>query len=131
MRAILLAAAGAVLLSPAAAMAAPAAAASPVTSDALCLLTFAALTSQGDENQQQSARIAVGYFAGRIKAHEPGFDFNTRLKPLTAGLDGPHLQAELQRCAPIVQASMTQLETAFRALAPAQPPAGAAPAPKK
>jgi hypothetical protein len=131
MRAFLLAAAGAVLLSPVAAVAAPAAAGAAIEADARCMLTMAALAAQTtDDKRQESARIAVGFFAGRVKARDPGYDFTTRLKPLAARLDRPHLETELKRCGPLVQAPMTQLEAAFRALSPpaaSKPPPAAAP----
>jgi hypothetical protein len=112
-------------------LAAAAQAPSPTDSDARCLLTMAAVTSQADANMAQSARIAVGYFAGRIKAREPSYDFANRLKPIAATLNGPALNNELKRCGPQVQASMTQLEAAFRALSPKPPPGPAKPPARK
>jgi hypothetical protein len=139
MRTLILAALAAALptalptaLSAATPSAAAAGGSSPATADARCLLTMAALTSTQDAKTAHSAQVGAIYFAGRVKAQEPGFDFTTRLKPIAAGLNAQTLQSELQRCAPQVETAMTQLDSAFKALSPpAAPAAKNAPAAKK
>jgi hypothetical protein len=93
---------------------------------------MAALSSSTDANTARSAQIGAIYFAGRIKAREPAFDFTARLKATAAAMNGKSLQPEVQRCAPMVSSAMNQLDGALSALSPhtpgAQAPA-AAPAP--
>jgi len=116
----------AVALTPAIA-AAQAPAASPVTSDARCLMAMAALSSSSDQNAAGVGHEGVVYFAGRIKAREPSYDLGVRLKTVAAGLNGQSLQAEVQRCAPLVVEALRQLQAAQESLAP--PASKSAPAP--
>jgi|KBSSwiStaDraftv2_1062776.scaffolds.fasta_scaffold02358_12 hypothetical protein len=105
----------------------PAVAAAPdgpstaTAADARCLLTMAALTNTKDANTARSAQIGVVYFAGRLKARDPAFDFTSRLKTVAASLDPKGLPAEVQRCGPMVETAMKQLDAGLNALAP--PPA--------
>lgn len=131
MRALTLAICAAAALSPLAAAAAPAAggAAGGVASDARCLMTMAALASSKDENSSRIGQAGVVYFAGRVKAVEPGYDFSTRLKTVAASMNGQNLQAEAQRCGPMVVATLNQLQAAQKSFAP--PPGSAAGPPPK
>jgi hypothetical protein len=62
------------------ALAAPTAAPTGVAADARCLLAMAALSGSKDPKQSESAQAGMVYYAGRIRAREPSFDFSTRLK---------------------------------------------------
>jgi hypothetical protein len=133
MRALTLAIVLAGALTPLSAMAATATAAADANSDARCLMTMAALASSQDQNQARFGQEAVIYFAGRVKAREPSYDFATRLKPIAASLTNETLQAEAQRCGPMVVKTMEELQAAQKAFGP--PPAATgrpapAPAPK-
>jgi len=101
--------------------AAPAGSSAATAADARCLLTMAALTNTKDANTARSAQIGVVYFAGRLKARDPAFDFTSRLKTVAASLDPKGLPAEVQRCGPMVETAMKQLDAGLNALAP--PPA--------
>jgi len=128
MRPITLALCATALLSPVAAAAAPAgasaggakAAPSAVTQDARCLLTMTAFTKAKDPNTAAMAQLGVVYFAGRIKARDPSFSFAARLQPLAASMNGQPLQAEANRCGPMVLGALRELQSAF------PPPPGAA-----
>ena len=130
MRTLILAAFCAALIPSLANAAAAAPAESGVTADARCLMTMAALSSAQDATAARSGQIGTVFFAGRIKAREPSFDFTTRLKALATTMTGDVLQNELKRCGPQVQAAMGQLDAAFQALSPA-PAQTPAPAPGK
>jgi len=52
---------------------------SAVTGDVRCMLTMAALS--GNKANQPQAGLGLFYFAGRIKAQNPAFNFATDLKP--------------------------------------------------
>ena len=100
--------------------------------DVRCFLTMAALT-QNKANQPQ-ATIGLFYFAGRIKAQAPAFNFGTDLKPIAAKMTKPDLEADVKRCGPMVQSVVQDLQAAQASLAPpAAPAAPVAPAapPKK
>ena len=129
MRAFTLALCAAAVLSPlTATAAAKASAGSAANADARCLMTMAALASTKDENASHIGQAGVVYFAGRIKAEEPGFDFSTRLKAVTVGLTPQTLQSEAQRCGPRGVETLNQLQAAHRSFGP--PPGAAAPPPK-
>jgi hypothetical protein len=130
MRAAILAVAAAGLLTPQFALAATAAApANASTEDARCLLTMAVLTSAKDAETARSAQMGVVFFAGRLKAREPNYDFTARLKPIAASLTGQNLKPDIERCGPIVQSAMNQLDGALRALSPPEPAPSQTPAP--
>jgi len=107
----------AAVLTPAVAAAQPAA--SPAALDARCLITMVLLSNSSDQNAAHMGQLGVVYFAGRVKAHEPNYNF-AQLKAVGATLNEQSAQAELKRCGAIVQASLQQLQTALA------PPAGAA-----
>lgn len=97
---------------------------SPAMEDARCLLEMAALTNSKDPNAQHLGQEGVIYFTGRVAARDPNFDF-ARLKPLAATLNAQSAQTDLQqRCGPMFNKSMQQLEAAL-----APPAAGATPPP--
>lgn len=126
MRLILPLVCAAAALIPAAA-AAQGAASSPATADARCLLAMVALSNSTDQNASRMGQMGVFYFAGRVKAHEPNYDF-ARLKPIAAAMTQQTAQTEVQRCGAMVESSMQQLQTALAPPPGAKPPAGA-PAP--
>jgi hypothetical protein len=67
------------------------------------------------------------YFAGRIKAQNPAFNFATDLKPVAVKMGQPDFEAELKRCGPIVVSVMQSLQAAQASFGPPPQPAGAAP----
>lgn len=110
--------------------AAAAASAGAAAGDARCLMTMAALTSSKDETQARQAQVGVIYFAGRVKAEEPSYNFAAKLKAVAAGMSRETIATEVQRCAPILRNTMLELDAAQKSLAPPQPaPAAAAPKP--
>ena len=141
MRPLTLVLSAGVALSPLAAVAAPAhaaGAAAParagggVASDARCLMTMAALTSNPDPTRSRTAQVGVIFFAGRIKAQDPSYDFGTRLKTVVSGMTRETLTAEAQRCGPILVETLRELDAAqktFPQPKPAAAPAAGAPAP--
>ena len=128
MRQLTLALGAALALSPLAAVAATTAApaAGGVSDDARCLMTMAAFTGDKDTNTASTAQLGVLYFAGRIKAQNPGYNLATQLKGVAAGMNGQPLKAEADRCGPMVLSVLRELEAAQQAFAPATAGAGAA-----
>jgi hypothetical protein len=100
---------------------------SPVAADVRCLLTMAALTA--NKNNQPAAYPGIYFFAGRIKAREPAFDFATRLKPVAAAMTQAEFEAEAKRCGPVVIEMLKGMQAAQQSFGP-PPAAAAAPAPK-
>ncbi len=116
---------------PAVAAPAPAAApkATPTNEDVRCLMTMFALSQDKARPQAaQSGQIGIFFFAGRLSVHAPGVDLGPIMKAEAPSLTGPALQAELQRCAPMIQTAQTSLQAGLTALRPPGPPPGAAPA---
>ena len=68
---------------------------SGVTGDVRCMLTMAALS--GNKANQPQAGLGLFYFAGRIKAQNPAFNFATDLKPTAVKMTQPDFEAELKR----------------------------------
>ena len=97
-----------------------------VASDVRCMLTMAAISS--NKTNQPQAGLGMFYFAGRIKAQNPTFNFATDLKPVAAKMTPTDFEAELKRCGPMVVSLMQSLPAAQAAFGP--PPAAAAPASK-
>jgi hypothetical protein len=128
MRPLALALAAAVTLSPLAAAATPQAAGAGVTDEARCLMTMAAFTGAKDPNTATSAQFGVAYFAGRIKARDPGYDLGARLKSVAASMNGQQLQAEADRCGAMVLQALRELQVAQDGMKP--PPGSAAGAAK-
>jgi hypothetical protein len=112
----------------------PAAAAPADTAgDARCLMTMAALTNSKDEAKARTAQAGVIFFAGRVKADDPSYNFGVRLKTVAAGMNRDTLVAEAQRCGPLLVNVLRELDDAqktFPAPTPA-PAAGAAKPPAK
>ena len=96
--------------------------------DVRCMLTMAALS--GNKANQPQAGLGIFYFAGRIKAQTPAFNFATDLKPVAAKMSPADFQAELKRCGPMVVGVMQGLQAAQASMAPPPAPA-AAPSPAK
>ena len=113
---------------------APAPAKTGLAGDVRCMLTMAALS--GNKANQPQAGLGIFYFAGRIKAQNPSFDFGTDLKPVAAKMTQQDFQSELTRCGPMVVSVVQGLQAAQASLGPppsaagATPPAAATP-PKK
>lgn len=95
--------------------------------DVRCMLTMAALS--GNKANQPQAGLGIFYFAGRIKAQTPAFNFATDLKPVAAKMSPADFQAELKRCGPMVVSVMQGLQAAQASMAP--PPGAQPPAPAK
>jgi hypothetical protein len=113
---------------PAKAAAATAPAAEGVNSDVRCLMTMIAFGQ--DKTRQQAGQIGVYFFSGRISARAPGIDLAAAMKAEAPKLGQAELQAELQRCGPMVAASSTKMQAALIALRPpGAPPLAPAPAP--
>lgn len=90
--------------------------------DAVCLLDMVALSNASTPDAQQIGRDGVAFFAGRISAHDPSFDF-ARLKTMGQSLNEQTLRTELQQhCGPILQQYMGKVETALSPPAPAATP---------
>jgi hypothetical protein len=115
--------------------------ASGVTGDVRCLMTMFVLSQNKTQPQAaQAGQAGVFFFTGRLSVHAPGADLGPIMKAQAQTLGGPQLQAEIQRCGPIVQAGQRSLQAGFASLRPAGPPpsaaapgvapAAAAPAPK-
>lgn len=127
MRKFTLAICAGLALAPSAALAAPTATGGGVAADARCLLTMAALTSSKDENRAKAAQVGVIYFAGRIKAQQPGYNFGVGLKPIAASMTRETLVSEAQRCGPLLTETLRELDQAQKAF---PQPAAAAPGAK-
>lgn len=105
-------------------------AASPVTQDARCLLTMVALSNSSDQQASHLGQLGVVYFAGRVTAREPNYNF-AQLKTLAKSMTAEIAQTELRRCGPLVESSLQGIQTALAPPAGAKPPASAAPPPAK
>lgn len=89
-----------------------------VSGDIRCLLTMAALGQ--DKQRQQAALIGAYFFIGRISARAPGIDLPAAVKAEAAKLKGQSLNAEAQRCGPMVEGGMRALQASFGGPRPAQ-----------
>lgn len=122
-------------LAPLAAVAAPAASGG-VAADARCLMTMAAMSSSTDQARARTAQVGVIFFAGRVKALDPSYDFGTKLKTVATGMTRETINAEAQRCGPILVSALQELDAAQKTFPPPTPapaaggkPAGAATTP--
>ena len=101
--------------------------------DVRCMLTMAALSA--NKVNQPQATFGLFYFAGRIKAQSPNFNFATDLKPVAAKMTPADFQAETARCGPMVSAVVQGMQAAQASFGPppaaAQPAKPASPPPKK
>jgi hypothetical protein len=95
--------------------------------DVRCMLTMAAL-SNNKANQPQ-AGLGIFYFAGRIKAQNPAFNFGTDLKPVAAKMTQDDFKNELTRCGPMVVSVVQGLQAAQASFGPPPAAAGATPPP--
>ncbi|CAN7285761.1 hypothetical protein LJR225_001470 [Phenylobacterium sp. LjRoot225] len=125
MRPLALAICAGLALSPLPAAAAASAGAAPA--DARCLMTMAALTSSKDEAKARTAQAGVIYFAGRVKADDPSYNFGVKLKDVAASMSRETLAAEAQRCGPILVSALRELDAAQKSFPPAAPAAAAKP----
>ena len=112
--------------SPALAAPAPSAKADTVTSDVRCMLTMIAVSNL-NKDRLGAAQFGSHFFLGRIYAREPGIDLAAAVKAQVPTLGPQQLQAELQRCGPVVTAAGKNFQTAMSGLAP--PPGAPAAAP--
>lgn len=119
MRPITLALCAGFTLAPLAAVAAPAA--TGAASDARCLMTMAAISGSQDADQARLGQVGVIFFAGRVKAQDPNFDFATKLKPIADSLNRETINAEAQRCGPLLTNTLRELDTAQKAFPAAKP----------
>ena len=104
-------------------------AASGVTADVRCMLTMAAVAN--NKANQPQAGLGMFFFAGRIKAQNPAFNFATDLKPVATKMTATDFEAEIKRCGPMVVSVMQGLQAAQASFGPPpQPATGATPPPK-
>lgn len=100
-----------------------------VSQDERCLITMAAMAST--PKYAQIGNPGVIFFASRLSAEQPSYDFASRLKVLAGQMGPKELSAEAQRCAPMVIKTLQALQAAQQSLphrpAAAAPPANAAP----
>jgi hypothetical protein len=106
-----------------------AAAAVAAASDARCLMTMAALTTSKDESRARTAQAGVIYFAGRVKADDPSYNFSVKLKAVAAAMGPESIASEAKRCGPILINSLRELDAAQKSFAPPAPAPAPAPAP--
>jgi len=92
---------------------------SPGESDGRCLLSMAMLSQ--DKQRQQAANIGVYFFAGRLSAR--GVDVQAAVREAETKMVPQQIPAELQRCGPLVEASMRSLQQTFGQKPGAQAPA--------
>ena len=72
-----------------------------------------ALSNDSQPEAQRAGQEGVLFFAGRISAHDPSFDF-VRLKTMADSMNPQTAQTELQQtCGPMVQRYMQQVEVAL------------------
>jgi len=90
---------------------------------------MAALTSAEDATRARTAQVGVIFFAGRIKAQDPSYDFGSRLKTVATGMSRETVQAEAKRCGPILVETLRELDVAQKSFPAAKPaaPVGATP----
>jgi hypothetical protein len=100
-----------------------------IMGDVRCLLVMTALAS--NKERQQAGQVGVYFFVGRISARAPGFDLTSAVKAQAPTLGPQQLQAELQRCGPMVATAAQNTQAAITSLRPpgAPAPVPAAPAP--
>ena len=101
-----------------------------VTDDVRCMLTMVAFSNL-NKDHPQAGQIGVFFFAGRISERAPGLDLAAAVKAQAPTLGPQQLQAELQRCGPLVAANSRKVQAAIAGLRPpgAPPPAAGAAAP--
>lgn len=84
--------------------------------DARCVLTMAALASQGTAAEKQVAQGGLMFYSGRIKARAPNADLSQLLVRAKHELTGKSVASEASRCLPPVGDAMRQLQAAQQAL---------------
>jgi hypothetical protein len=63
-----------------------------------------------DEKPSDEGLRAVLYFLGRVQAHEPKIDIQTRLPQAIRDLAGPKMVDEVNRCAGVFSAGTDELD---------------------
>jgi hypothetical protein len=92
---------------------------------------MAALSNASDQNSARAGQIGVVYFAGRVSARDPGFDFS-RLRTMASGMNAQSMQAELQQtCGPMLNTVMQKLQAALSSPSASSAPAAPPPAPQR
>jgi|WetSurMetagenome_2_1015567.scaffolds.fasta_scaffold108578_3 hypothetical protein len=101
----------------------------PAMEDARCLLAMVALSNSSDQRQQRLGQNGAVFFAARLKAHDPSFAFS-RLKSIATTMNAQTAQTDLQqRCGPMFNNTMQELETALAPPASATPRSATPPPP--
>jgi hypothetical protein len=98
-----------------------------VNDDVRCLLTMVAFSNL-NKDHPQAGQIGVFFFAGRISERAPGLDLAAAVKAQAPSLGPQQLQAELQRCGPLVDGTSRKVQAAINGLRPPGAPPPAAPA---
>jgi hypothetical protein len=88
-----------------------------VSSDVRCLLTMVAVANI-NKDHPQAAQFGIYFFVGRINARAPGLDLAAAVKAQAPTLGPQQLQAEAQRCGPIVNAAGQNFQAAIASLRP-------------
>ncbi len=117
MKTALAALAGLLIASATTASAAPAT--DPVTRDARCLLVMGAMGT--DANSKTAALLGVFYYAGRISARDPGFDFSTRLRAVAEQIGDADFEGEAKRCGAEMTQASKSLDAAQASLTGVKP----------
>jgi hypothetical protein len=111
------------------AAAAPAAPAATVNGDARCLLAMAVLSTSKDERQAKSGEVGMAYYAGRIKARDPSYNFTAKLKGVADTMNRDAVIAEVPTCGTAMSGSLRDLDGGLKTLSQAAASAAAKPAP--
>ena len=98
-----------------------------VNDDARCLLTMVAISH--DPKYTAFTQAAVPFFAGRIRAQDPNYNFEL-LKQVAKTYKAQDLQAEAKRCGPMAQEALSNLGHALAPPKSAAAHGAAAPAAK-
>ena len=109
--AVLAAAATPVVAAPAAAGPNPA-----TVQDVRCLMTMMALRQAKD--RQEAGQAGIYFFGGRISTRDPGADLGSIMKAQAPTLDPKGLEAESQRCGPIIANGMKAVQDGVNVLRP-------------
>lgn len=130
MRILALALSACLAASSSAALAATTAPAGGVNADARCLLAMAVLSTSKDERQAKSGEVGMAYYAGRVKARDPSYNFTARLKAVAATMNREAVVAEVPACGTAMSNSLRDLDGGLKTLsqAPAAPAAKPGPA---
>lgn len=90
-----------------------------LTADVRCMLTMSAVS--GTPAQREAATMGVYYFAGRVKARQPSYNFSTGLKSEVARMHVADFQQALKPCTDQLKATVAALATAQEGLKGVKP----------